>query len=235
MKFFDSLIDEVLSIVNFYKQSSFSYGNGSAWRDVGYNQVVLQRDTACELDGVGFNLVTSNSIEDEIVVAGNDLSKIKGKIPFARISLIQLADTDDEQKAYNLIRKVEYTKYHCFPDGYMIRTSSRSHKEVVRVSKEAVKNGIDFQKIGSLYISKYKENPAVKGVKIIFITDSDADFSQLEKLAQKNNGITETLNHIMNSVNFDCSTCSLKPVCDEVDGMKELHFKTSGNMSGGSR
>ena len=98
----------------------------------------------------------------------------------------------------------------------------------MRVSENAVKKGIDFQKVGSLFINKYKENTAVKGVKVIFITDKNADFKKLEEFARKNNDITETLNHVMNSVNFDCDTCKLKPICDEVEGMKELHFKTSG-------
>ena len=62
-------------------------------------------------------------------------------------------------------------------------------------------------------------------VKVIFVTEEKVDFSSLSAIAEKNNKITETLNHIMNSVNFDCDTCNLKAICDEVEGMKELHFK----------
>ena len=75
-----------------------------------------------------------------------------------------------------------------------------------------------------LLIDKYKENPAVKEVRVFFITAPNADFDAFEKLAAKNYEIAETLNHIMNSVNFDCNTCKLKAICDEVEGMKELHF-----------
>ena len=110
----------------------------------------------------------------------------------------------------------------------MIRTSSRSHKEAVRVSKDAIKKGISFQNAGNLLINKYKENPAVRGVRVIFITSPEADHKAFEEIAQKNNTITETLNHIMNNVNFDCDTCNLKPVCDEVEGMRELHFRNKG-------
>lgn len=229
MEFFNSLINDVHSLVQKSEKKSVPYCADGLWNDIGYNQVILQRDTALELDGMGFNLVTSDEISDEIVVIGDDLCEIKGKSPFGRISVIQIEDEKDEQKAYNLIRKIEYVKYHFFPEGYMIRTSSRSHKEAVRVSKDAVKNGISFQKAGSLLISKYKENPAVKGVKVIFITDPTADFGKIESLAKKSNSITEALNHIMNSVTFDCDTCNLKAVCDEVEGMKELHFKNTRN------
>lgn len=225
MEFFNSLIDDIRNLTAPFEQSP--YNKTEAWKDAGYNQVILQRDTAFELDGVGFNLVTSDKVEDEILVIGDDLNRIGDSRRFARISIVQIDGIEDEQKAYNLIKKVEYVKYHHFPDGYMIRTSSRSHKEVVRVSKKAVASGISFQKVGSLLIDKYKENPAVKGVKVIFITNPEAPFAQIEETAQKNSSIAETLNHIMNSVKFDCDTCNLKPICDEVEGMKELHFKTS--------
>lgn len=226
MEFFDSLIKELSVLTENLPQKSFKHIENS-WNDIGYSQVILQRDTAFELSGVGFNLVTTGDINDEIVVVGSDLQNINKNCNFARISVVQLVNEEDHQKAYNLIRKIEYVKYHHFPEGYMIRTSSRAHKEAVRVSKNAVKAGISFQKIGSLLIDKYKENPAVKGVKVIFITDPDAEMEKIESLAQKNNSITETLNHIMNNVKFDCDTCNLKPICDEVEGMKELHFKNS--------
>lgn len=195
------------------------------WNDVGNSQVILLKDTYTELDGVGYNLITSDNVSDGIVIIGDDIKSLKGKVPFARISVIQIEEKGDDQKNYDNIRKIEYTKYHTFPDGYMIRTSSRSHKEVVRVSSRAVKNGIDFQKVGSLYIKKYKENPSVKAVRIYFVTDKNADYATLLSYAEKNNRITETLNHVMNSVNFDCDVCNLKPICDEVEGMRELHFK----------
>lgn len=226
MDFFASLLDETENLLNGFKQTA--YLPTTAWEDSGNCEVILLRDTFCELDGVGYNLITENEVKDEIVVIGNDISQIKDKSPFARISVIQFSNSGDDQKNYDLIRKIEYTKYHTFPKGYMIRTSSRSHKENVRISKSSVKNGIDFQKVGSLYIRKYKENPAVKAVKIIFVTLPNADFSKLSKIAEKNNKITETLNHVMNSVNFDCNVCNLKPICDEVEGMRELHFKNKG-------
>ena len=190
--------------------------------------MILQRDTAFELSGTGFNLITSAPVESGVTVIGDDLGAIGESRRFARVSLIQLEDNEDEQKIYNLIRKVEYVKYHYFPEGYMMRTASRSHKEAVRVSKKALRGGISFEKAGNLLIKKYMEIPAVKAVNVVFITDAGADYNKLEALALKGNAVTEALNHIMNSVNFDCDTCNLKPICDEVEGMKELHFKNMG-------
>ena len=30
----------------------------------------------------------------------------------------------------------------------------------------------------------------------------------------------------------DCGSCSLKPICDEVEGMKELHFGVGAEGAG---
>lgn len=228
MDFFDSLINDVYSALNDLPQKTYEHSVKDCWTDIGYNQVILQRDTAFQLSGTGFNLITTSDIRNQIIVIGDDLQSIRDDRPFARISLVQIDDENDEQSAYELIRKIEYVKYHYFPDGFMLRTSSRSHKEAVRVAKTAVRDGISFQKTGSLLIEGYRKIPSVKGACVIYVTYPEIDYSGFEKLAEKNNRITETLNHIVNSVNFDCSTCNLKAVCDEVEGMKELHFKMNG-------
>ena len=227
MEFFDSLIGEVSAFADASQKITYDYNNASLWQDEGYSQVILQRDTAFEFDGVGFNLATSSDVSDGIIVVGDELGNISANRNFARICLVQLENCNDEQEYYKLIKKIDYVKYHYFPSGYMIRTTSRSHKESVRVAKSAVKKDISFEKVGNLLISKYKENPKVKAVKVIFITAEDADYKNLESMAQKSWAITETLNHIMNSVTFDCDSCNLKPICDEVEGMKELHFKNA--------
>ena len=222
MKFFDPLILETKNMISAFSKKNFS--KDTSWHDSGQNQIIMRRDTAYELEGFGFNLVTSDNVDDGITIIGDDLKEIKGNRRFARICIVQIDDIGDEQKEYNLIKKIDYVKYHTFPDGYMMRSTSRSHRESVRVSKSALKDGADFCKIGSLLIEKYKEIPAVKNVKVIFITDPDVNYSEIESLAKKNNAIAETLNHVMNSINFDCNTCNLKAICDEVEGMKELHF-----------
>ena len=227
MEFFDSLIGEVSALADTSQKISYAYNEASLWADEGYSQVILQRDTAFELDGVGFNLVTSSDVSDGITVVGDELRDISDSRSFARICLLHIDKSDDEQDYYRLIKKADYVKYHHFPSGYMIRTTSRSHKESVRVAKSALKKGISFEKVGNLLISKYKENPKIKAVKVIFVTDTNADYKKLEAMAQKSFSIAETLNHIMNSVTFDCDSCNLKPICDEVEGMKELHFKNA--------
>lgn len=227
MEFFDSLIKDFLEICSKHSSASFLFNDKIQWKENEYSKVILQRETACELDGTGFNMITGKDIDDGIVLIGPDLDKLTTKQKFARICIVQLENKNDEQQLYNLIRKVEYVKYHFFPEGYMIRTASRSHKEGVRVSKGAVKSGLTFETVGNMLINKFKAISSVKAVKVYFITDDAFDYSAVEAMAQKSNTITEALNHIMNNVKFDCDTCNLKPICDEVEGMKELHFKNA--------
>ncbi len=226
MNFFDGLIREVKNCLEGFERKNYPYAE--RWEDVGRNTLVLKRDEAFELSGTGFNLVTSNDIgESGVTVIGNDLGEIKGETEFARISLIRMKDFADEQEAYDVIRKVEYLKYHYFPLGFMVRTYSTANQEDVRVTKSAVKSGISFSKVGNLLISKYLENPAVISARIVYVTEQSADFEALSKTAEKNYEITETLNSIMKNIPLDCSACNLKPICDEVEGMRELHFKKS--------
>lgn len=232
MDFFDSLIKNFTDTCNGFHSSEFPHDAAICWREDEYSKVILQRESACELDGTGFNMITGEDVEDGVVLIGADLNKLSKKQKFARVCIVQLENKNDEQQLYNLIRKIEYVKYHFFPEGYMIRTSSRSHKEAVRVSKGAVKKGLTLEKVGNMLIEKFKAIPSVKGVRVFFITEPSFDFSAVEAMAGKSNTITEALNHIMNSVKFDCDTCNLKPICDEVDGMKELHFRNAQKGEG---
>jgi CO dehydrogenase/acetyl-CoA synthase beta subunit len=119
---------------------------------------------------------------------------------------------------------MEFVRYHVFPKGYMVRVSTTSFKEQVRVAKQAVRAGISFSGVGADYIARYKEIPGVRTVRIIFITD-EALVNELVPNAKKTDDITKTLTHIMDGLSLDCSHCSMKPVCDEVDGMREEHLK----------
>lgn len=227
MDFFDSLIEKLLSLINGKPQTACEYDKNSSWADAGHSQVIMQRDTAFELNGTGFCLVTSKPTPYSVVTVGRPLSEIKKDSKFARIAIVSVDDCADEQATYDLIKKIEYVKYHCFPDGYMIRSSSSSYKEGVRVSKKALKSGISFEKIGNLMIDKFKAIPEVKGVTVYFVTDESVDYQAIREIAEKNRTVTEALNKVMNNLQFDCASCDLKPICDEVEGMRELHFKNA--------
>lgn len=119
---------------------------------------------------------------------------------------------------------MDFVKYRVFPKGYMIRTSSESSREQVRISREALQKGVSFRRIGCDFIRQYKKNPSILAVKMLFITAPDADYAALTKDAKTVRDITMSLTKILEGMPTDCGSCNLKAICDEVEGMRELHF-----------
>ena len=80
-------------------------------------------------------------------------------------------------------------------------------------------------------MAEYKKDANVLNATVIFITDPKADYAALQAAAKKASAVTGTLTHILEGLPTDCSICALKDICDEVEGMKELHFGV-GDKSG---
>ena len=234
MKLYNSLIDEVNVIINNNGGVNLTIDDNIGWQMLPMNELVLAKQSAFELGADGLSststaLVTTDDgiiTEDAITLIGDDLDKIKGDSPFARIMLIHIDDVGENTVAYKAIRDMEYVKYDVIPKGYMQRTSFMEFREQVRVSKAAVASGISFKHIGSAYIEKLRANPSVKHVHVIFITKQIDEFDELRRLSLKVDTVTKTLNHVLTDMNFDCKTCALKTICDEVEGLRELHFKS---------
>lgn len=237
MKLFDDLIALVNSELNDCAERVSKAEDVSAWRDEGENTLILGKEAAYELgaDGTGHcatlltadkSLVTGNSVS----VVGKDLNEIAGNTPFCRVALV-LADDIDEQdeSAYREVQSVDFVKYHVFPEGYMLRISSEGGKEQVRVSKKALKDGISFAAVGKTYIERYLRNPHVKAVKLIFLSGDAAKRDVWATVAKKSAERIKALNKILKQVMLDCDVCALKPVCDEVEELRELHFGRNKN------
>ncbi len=230
MKLFDSLIADTNTLISLCEKKFFEFSPEKLWEDVGHNQVVMQRDSFVSFDGLGYDLVTEQNIFDGTFIIGEDIKSTENNGVFIRVSVIEIQPQEDDQKLYDLLKKIEYVKYRYFPKGYMIRSSSTSQNEAVRVSKQAVKDGISFENIGNLLISLYKKIPGVKNVSVYFITSPLVDKKAAKSIAEKKREITNALNHVMKDVNFDCASCGLKSICDEVEGLREMHFKNSERM-----
>lgn len=232
MKLYDKSIKNMQDFFEGSAHRDYPYSEGAAWKDNGHSELVMMRDAAFELGGgskpsVNCTCVTTDEEmipADEIIVYGNDLNNINGDCSFARLVFLSIEDPGEDEEAYNAIKRLEFVRYNVYPEGYMARVSSESNREQVRVSSEAVSKGISFEKIGCSYIKKYKEVPGVKHVKVIFATEM-SDLEPLIKEAKKVDEITGTLTHILDGIPTDCTSCQMKPVCDSVDGLKEMHMR----------
>ena len=233
MDLYNSLIKDSQSLLEKGRPTVWDYSEKDCWTDVGSSELVMQRDAAYELGASGrgsanYVLFTSSPEyikKDQVLLYGSDLKEIRGDCDFARIVLLRVGVLDDDsEKVYRILKDIEFAKYHVYPEGYMVRISPENYREQVRVSRQAIRRGISFRNIGASYIKEYKKDINVLNATVIFVTAPGFDYAAMKDLAKKGNDITNTLTHILEGLPTDCSVCSLKGICDEVEGMKELHF-----------
>ena len=236
MELFNPIIKSTVKQLESAQSRQFDYDGSRVWEETAGFELIMSRDSAFELGGssfpsVNFTCVTGSPKlveKDEIIVCGPDLNELKGDTPYARIVLLRVgdieSDDDDTEYAFRAIQDMDFVKYRVFPKGFMIRTSSDNHREQVRISKEALQKGISFERIGNTFISHYRQNINILAVKIIFVTAAEADYAALQKTAGQVRDITMSLSSILKGMPADCGSCQLKPICDEVEGMRELHF-----------
>lgn len=233
MELYNSLINDTRAQLEGLSAKVWDYAPADCWADTGASELVLQRDAAYEMGALGkgsanYVLFTSSSElvdKDQVILYGPDMGQIKGDCDFARIVLLRVGLLDDDDEAvYRTLKDIEFAKYHVYPEGYMVRMSPESSREQVRVSKKALGKGISFRSVGASYVAEYKKDANVLNATVIFITDPKADYAALQAAAKKASAVTGTLTHILEGLPTDCSICALKDICDEVEGMKELHF-----------
>ena len=255
MTLYDTVIQDVEALMLRHHAVRTPFDKAHIWKSLPECELILRRDAAFALGGGGhsslnFTCVTSSDLipSDEVVLLGPDLPELTGDVPFARIALLttgelvgfaadvenaaadenDAAPHSDPEALYRAIRAIDYVKYHVYPKGYMVRVSASTNAEEVRVSKAAVAKGIRFSYVGNTYIKAYKKSGVVKHARVIFVTDR-ALVEALKPYADKTDAITRTLTHILDGLPTDCGSCAMKPVCDEVEGLRELHMGKPGS------
>lgn len=233
MKLYDETIKKMQAILKAEDSRALPAGD-TGWPEVSDRSMILRSDMAYELGGeglpaIGCTLITADTSlvpADEITLLGRDLPEIHGDVPYARIALVRVSEEmlGEGQALYNAIRALEYTRYHFYPEGFMMRVSASRQKETVRIGKDALAKGLDFTKTGNRMISAFRKNTSVEAVHLYYVTKEAYDYKALAHCAQEAEQITKTIDHIFESAVMDCGTCGLQKVCDEVEGLRELHF-----------
>ncbi len=232
MKLYDEVIGNCLELFGQNKQTVLRMDR--KWEEVSDRSMILRSDMAYELgsDGlpaIGCTLITGNNEfvkEDGITLIGENLSEINNNQPYGRVAIVRVDENvlSEGEALYRTIRNLEYTRYHFYPKGFMMRVSASKQKECVRVGRTAIEEGLSFEKTGTQLIEAFHKHSLVKAVSIYYITDREFDYGKLEKYAREGEAITKTIDHISNNAIMDCSACNLQQVCDEVEGLRELHF-----------
>lgn len=235
MKLYDSIISDILTLCQNSTARNLPVCSVD-WPDLGKENLIFRQDMAYELGGSGRGLfalgataVTDDPAlvpEDGIVLIGKDLPEMTQDTSYARIALVRVApDTLGEGNAlYNAVKQMEFVRYHVSPEGFMTRVSLINGTESARVSKQALEKGLTFTHVGNLMLRQFHKNRRIVSVKLIFITDPAFPFSAMKEAVRQTEKITKAMDHILKNGMTDCDSCSLQKVCEEVEGMKELHF-----------
>lgn len=232
MEVYNGIIKDTRAYLSEYTPKELPVGVPHSWPLLTDNEFLMKRDVAFELGirtkpSTCYNALTSDSSlvgEDKILLYGPDLQEIKNDVTFSRITFLNVEDIKDPNKAYQNIKRLEFARFRMIPEGYMVLSSSMENKEQVRVSKEAIRKGLDFTTIGNLIIDKYKEDYSVKNVQVIFITREIETIRELVAQGKKVDEITNAFDHILKDIILDCDLCPLHPICDDVEELRQIHF-----------
>lgn len=235
---YDKLIKESLELAENTGFRELTANDGHAlWETEAEQRLIFQNDMAYELGGGGLPAVSALAFTslpakaDRLLLCGPDLPQLKADSPYARLTILHIdgGDWQNDQQTYHLLRQMEYTRYHVYPRGFMMRISTAAGREPVRVSREALQKGLDFAQVGRLFLEAYHRHPQVRAVSLLFVTAPDFPYHLLAKKAAGMEAVTNSLDHIWNNMVMDCQSCQLKPVCDEVEGLRKLHFARRRN------
>lgn len=233
MKLFADVTEQMLSLLPKTPDKSTHFRTELCAVNGDKNAILFRNDTAYELGGSGKSAVSSivftdsPSMCDEVLLYGYDLNEIKEDTPFAHLTFVQLKQKNEEELSYEQLKNIGFTLFQLYPEGYHIRISPSTGKEQVRVAKTVLQSNpsLSFLNVGCSLIQAFKEHEDVEYVRTIFITHPDFDYRELSVLAEKAKKITDAVQSTLQLDTLDCASCKLKPICDEVDGLRELHFK----------
>ncbi|MEJ8554215.1 hypothetical protein [Tepidibacter sp. Z1-5] len=233
MKVFDNFIQNIKTDIKRFENKEYEVNKNSNWDKLKSSDLILQSDVGVELGhpktkSASYIMWTNNDsivCDNKITVIGQDLNEIKNSpIDYAKITLIKTKDYDEE-KAYEIFQEMESLRLNINLKGYMLRATNQRNREWCRVSKEALKKGFSFNTLGSELINAYKEKDFVEEVEIIFIVGNKELINSISQVGLKVTEIIKALNTIFDDIDFDCHSCNFSDICDEIDGMKEMHGK----------
>lgn len=233
MELYSRSINDITSLFPEKSTVVWEYNPERVFPEGDKNAIIMRSDTAFELGGCGLPSVSAVMFDDvadgkdEIILYGDDLYFLNKDVPFAHFSFVGMKTDENGEYQYKEIKNTEFSIYKIHPDGYSIRISPSENREQVRVSKTAVSKGISFENIGNRLIKEFKKNPGVQYVKTVFVTLKDFDYKTAYRLAQRVSKITSAIDTSLSIGAVDCQSCAMKAICDEVEGLRELHFNQS--------
>lgn len=244
MNIFDQTIKQIINQISKQKVTKLNEGV-SAWNASLTNPFLMERDTYMELGGYpkeSINIYVPSSNMDKLLEGACDDSKcmlrdgiyligdaslLKSKqkhISFGKIILLSVDDIPDD-KWYDFTQKELLTDAKNYMQDIMQRQSPTHYTMNLRIGKKAIRNGFCFDAMGKRVHNTFSQMEYVKDAVVILLAGDNDLYKSLLEQAERIKEITLTLNHIFDGIDMDCGHCDLSVVCNEVEGMRELHKK----------
>ena len=232
MKLFDTYMEGAGKLLAPYLNTTTARTvstDGPAWPLAEKNPFIMERDTAVELGGYpkeSVNLIVSSSgplpAEDLTVI--ESAADGTNHISFGRVVFLQTEEISDEQ-VYEFQQAVQLADLRLKLQDAMTRTSSRQYQMNLRIGKKAAENGLDLDAMARSVQQHFLQIPQVKKAAVFLIAGESSLYRELLPVAEKVKDVTVALNTMFDGIDMDCGSCSLNEICDEVEGLRELHRK----------
>ncbi len=197
------------------------------------NAILFRDETAFELGGggkpaaCGFLFGDLPPGPDETLLYGRDLSEIESDSPYAHFTVVSLKPEAEETLYAETLKEIAFKGFQTYPAGFHLRVSPSAGREQARVAKAALAQTppLSFLNVGAGLIRLLKTHPAVERATTVYVTRPDLDHAAFAALARKAKQIANALESAYGMNELDCAACRMKPVCDEIEGLRELHAK----------
>jgi len=226
--------DTISAVRGFVSETSgrraWTADNGLSWPKGGARNIVLKEDLGLELGSPQMESVSCllwthdiSAIKDgTITLLGPDFPESMGQnLPFGKVVLAGV-EGFTQDNAYDLHKDLDFLRYSIDMEGFMMRSVSQYLREWCRISAEAIRRGFSARILGSALIGLFRERPFVKSVEVIYVTSSPADVVRLREITAPAERIIAAMNKMAQEMDFECSSCDYRDVCDEADGLKGM-------------
>lgn len=149
-----------------------------------------------------------------------------GKIVFLQTEEIQ------EDEIYDFQQRIQLADLRLQLRDVMVRSSSRQYLLNLRVGKKAIADGFDLEILVRTIYAHFRNIPKVKDAAVVLIAGDSPLYRQLMPAAERVREITAALNTMFEGIEMDCGSCSMSPVCDEVEDLRRLHQKKAAGKDG---
>ena len=197
---------------------------------------IMERDTAAELGGYpkeSVNLILSTSGElplDGVKILGrpDDIDAVRqgngAHLSFGKVVMLQTSEVSDDE-IYDYQQKVQMADIRLRLRDVMLRTSNQQFYTNLRIGKKAAAEGFSLPVMGRTVREHFLKVPYVENAAVVLIAGESNLYKELLPAAENVKKITVALNTMFEGIDMDCGSCSMSPVCDEVEELRRLHKK----------